>query len=129
MRQYFTYVNPYIDGAWHPIEYNVEKACGNTWPTFEKNFCVAQGNSVGDSRLLGYVDIPVIDEEGNAAAPSYPSGKYPVEGILGMVLSLFPHVLETVEAAKDKVERWTGRDDITIDGDKVVIPVLDPDLD
>ena len=124
MRQYFTDVNPYSNGAWHPIEYNVEKACGNTWPTFEKNFCVAQGGSVGDSRLLGYVDIPV-DDEGYAVAPSYPAGKYPVAGILGMVLSLFPHVLETVEEAKDKVERWTGRTDITIDGDKVVIPAID----
>ena len=127
MRQYFTYVNPYFDGAWHPIEYNVEKACGSVWPTIKKNFCVAQGTSIGDARILGYIELEV-DEKGNAPSPCYPAGVYPAEGIMAMILSLFPHVKETVEEARDKVERWTGRKDITIKGDVVIIPELKEDV-
>lgn len=124
MRQYFTYVNPYFDGAYHPIEYAVEKATGSLWPTLETNFCVAQGTSVGDARKLGYVDIPE-DADGMANVPSFPTGKYPVEAVMAMILQLFPNVLESVEEAKDKVERWTGRTDISIDENKVIIPKLE----
>ena len=126
MRQYFTYVNPYINGAWHPIEYNIEKATGVVWKTLKTNFCVAQGTSVGDARQLGYVEIPV-DTKGLADVSSYPGGKYDAAGVMAMILQLFPHVKETVEEAKDKVERWTGRKDITVKDEVVVIPDITVD--
>jgi len=44
-----------------------------------------------------------------------------------MIFKLFNNVQESVEEAKEKVERWTGRTDITIDGDKVVISILKPE--
>jgi len=128
MRKYFTYVNPYFDGAFHPIEYMVEKSVKVIWDIMETNFCVAQGTSVNDARLLGYIEM-TEDGDGNVPVPSYPGGVYPVEGVFDMVLKLFPNVIETVEQAKEKVERWTGRDDITIDGDKIVIPELNPEED
>lgn len=127
MRQYFTYVNPFFDGKWHPIEYNVEKALGSLWAHIETNFCVSQGASIGDARLLGYIEIPE-DETGMADVPSYPTGKYPAASVMDMILQIFPNVRESVEEAKDKVERWTGRNDIIIDGDKIIIPENDKDI-
>jgi len=123
MRKYFTYVNPYFDGAFHPIEYMIEKTVSVIWPIIDANFCVTQGTKVGDARLLGYIEMQE-DENGNVPVPSYPGGVYAVEGVFDMIFKLFPHVIESVEEAKEKIERWTGRDDLTIDGDKVVIPVI-----
>ena len=124
MRRYFTYVNPYFDGAYHPIEYMVEKSTGAVWDTLKTNFCVAKGTSVNDLRQLGYIEL-TVDEDGNAPVPNFPGGVYPAEGVFAMIFKLFPNVQESVEEAKDKVERWTGRTDITIEGDKVIIPRTD----
>ncbi len=127
MRQYFCYVNPYYNGAWHPVEYNVMKNTGTLYNLIGKNFCVVQGNSMGDPRILGYLDIPG-DENNEYETPAHPEHKYPVQSGIDLILKMFPHDLETAEQAKEKVERWTGRTDITIEDDRVIIPVLEPDI-
>ena len=127
MRQYFTYVNPFFYDAHHPVEYNVQNNIGELWNQIEKDFCVINGSSLNDPRELGYVEIPE-DVNGMFEFPAHPGHLHPVQNGIDLILKMFPHDLETVEEAKEKVERWTGRTDITIDGDKVIIPLIDPPI-
>ena len=125
MRQYFCYVNPYYNGSWHPIEYHIQKNIGTLYNTMEKNFCVAQGSGLNDDRKLGYIEFPgsandLIDSEVKAGK------KTKVSDMIAMVLQHFVHVLEPIDLAKEKVERWTDRTDISIEDDKVIIPIIEP---
>jgi len=121
MRQYFCYVNPYMNGAWQPVELNVKKNTGVLYDLIGKNFCVAHGSAMRDPRILGYIDIPG-DENNEYEAPAHPGHKYAVQSGIDLILKMFPHDLQSAEQAKDKIERWTGRTNITIEGDQVIIP-------
>lgn len=113
MRQYFTYVNFVAAGSKHPIDYHFKTNFGDL--VFEMDCCVAQGStsSPKDGRILGYIEAE--DQNGSTASE-----------VITAILRTYAHVLETVEQAKDKVERWTGRTDITISGENVVLPTVDP---
>ena len=124
MRQYFTYVNPYINNSWIPIDYQFKANTKALEGIISSNLCVAQGSSIGDPRILAYIEVDV-DGDGNMVVPYNPAGKDLPSNVFSKILQQFPSITnETVEEAKDKVERWTGRDDITISGDEVIIPEL-----
>lgn len=110
MRTYFTYVMPYFAGAWHPIDPHLRRNFGNLKFTF--NTYVAKCNDGTDGRYLGYIEV---------------EGKNKTERskITKAILGTFYNQVESVENAKDKIERWTGRTDLTIDKDKVVIPEIE----
>lgn len=102
MRQYFTYRDMYT-----PIGYigpDGHLANNFTALAFTFDLAIFNGNDI-DGRKLGYIEADT-------------------QLIIDCVLRSFPTDVETVQEAHDKAELWSGRTDITISGENLVIPTI-----
>lgn len=112
MKQYFTYVRPFFNGAWYPVEYGVEKNFRGI--NYEANFCVVKGNEY-DGRVLGFIEIE--DQ-------TKPSGVSVIgEDAINAILTNINATKETVTQAQEKVLRWTEVTTTIVD-EELVFPVL-----
>ena len=105
--QYFTYVPFFFKVEYITLNEHIKRGFGDL--QFEINLLILNGTPEKDGRHLGMIKAEDCD---NSTAQQK----------IDVVLNTFPHTLETPEQSKVLADRWTGRDDITIEDGILIIP-------